>query len=231
LVKINNSVNEYKIEDVKRINIRYYLIKIQGKSYIIDYANPKDIRNYFFELFPVMNNMWEIYDVTESESKYEAKNLHMYQTPKLQSGIRRTYLLYILHIVNFPKNFNIHYLTINPQILIYGQLIALGILLIAIGFGVVLYFQRTNILLPNNAKFLVRKRASLDSQSLKIIIMRYLVVSLCFIGLLYLGILGSSYAQLIMFSVIPIYLLIFNKFLKVLDIKTDKYHIIEKEEN
>ncbi len=39
------------VEKADRIDIRYWLIEIQGKKFIIDYSNPRDLRNYFSGLF------------------------------------------------------------------------------------------------------------------------------------------------------------------------------------
>ncbi|EGP5427586.1 hypothetical protein D3I38_12285, partial [Enterococcus faecium] len=57
------------VEKADRIDIRYWLIEIQGKKFIIDYSNPSDLRNYFSGLFPELNTEWKIYDISNYEGK------------------------------------------------------------------------------------------------------------------------------------------------------------------
>lgn len=41
-----------RVELVAKLNFRYYLVSISGRYYIIDYANPSDIKDYFIGIFP-----------------------------------------------------------------------------------------------------------------------------------------------------------------------------------
>ncbi|EHQ8838778.1 hypothetical protein KI123_001356 [Enterococcus faecalis] len=66
--------NKYLIEDLRRINSRYYLIQIHGKSYIWDFYDLGDFRNYYpFEVFYPKKDSWKLYDVTGEELKYKSK--------------------------------------------------------------------------------------------------------------------------------------------------------------
>ena len=70
--------NKYLIEDIKKINSRYYLLKINGKMWIIDYFDGFNLRNYFpFRVFFQNSSKreWVIYDVTGKENKYPARGL------------------------------------------------------------------------------------------------------------------------------------------------------------
>lgn len=40
-----------RVELVAKLNFRYYLVSISGRYYIIDYANPSDIKDYFIGIF------------------------------------------------------------------------------------------------------------------------------------------------------------------------------------
>lgn len=51
------------VELVAKLNFRYYLVSISGRYYIIDYANPSDIKDYFIGIFPERVEKYQIYDV------------------------------------------------------------------------------------------------------------------------------------------------------------------------
>lgn len=42
--------DKFLIETAQRIDIRYYLIKVNEKYYIIDYSNPRDIKSFFHRI-------------------------------------------------------------------------------------------------------------------------------------------------------------------------------------
>ncbi|MGM0332988.1 hypothetical protein [Enterococcus sp. AZ050] len=66
--------DKYLIEDLRRINSRYYLIKIHGKSFIWDFYDLRDFRNYYpFEVFYPKKNTWKIYEITGEELNYSSK--------------------------------------------------------------------------------------------------------------------------------------------------------------
>ncbi|GHU38858.1 hypothetical protein FACS1894192_11440 [Bacilli bacterium] len=71
---VDNSYNKYRIENLKRINSRYYLIEMHGRSYIWDFYDLGDFRNYYpFEVFYPPKNSWRLYDVTGKEDEYKSK--------------------------------------------------------------------------------------------------------------------------------------------------------------
>lgn len=76
---VESKNDKYLIEDIKKINSRYYLLKINKKLWIIDYFNNYDLRNYFpFRVFfqQSIKQEWSIYDVTGKENNYPARALH-----------------------------------------------------------------------------------------------------------------------------------------------------------
>jgi hypothetical protein len=188
--------NKNKIDDVKRINIRYYLIKIDGKSYIIDYANPKDIRTYFSSLFPY--DKWKIYDVTEHETKYDIKNLFFHQTDKYDTLCKFIYNSYILNVTLFPKALNIWYVTKDSRIVQYWQFTIALIFLSVLLLFMVLYFQQTSIRLPKKSELLVNGHKS----SMQRIILKRLVIPILLTLSMLWAITSSNYAHLLLFGVI-----------------------------
>ena len=63
------------------INFRYYVIEMHHRVYIIDYANPGDIRDYFPGFFPKHNRQYTAYDITDSRDNYEIRPVPWWQTP------------------------------------------------------------------------------------------------------------------------------------------------------
>lgn len=61
------------------LNFRYYVIELHNRFYIIDYANPRDIRNYFPGFFPKHNRQYTIYDITDTRDQYIIKSLPWWQ--------------------------------------------------------------------------------------------------------------------------------------------------------
>jgi len=218
----NNNV--YKIDSVEKINVRYYLIKIEDKSYIIDYANPKNIKNYFSVVFLKNHSQWRIYDVTGKEQDVKAKPLPFYQTDTCWRMIGCVYLAYLLHIIFLPK-LNIWSLTIDSGILYNWELILAGILCGAVAIFIVLYRQKTKIQLPQQTSVLIRKHVPA-------VLVRILAGGAFFVYAtvpLLLGIVTASYANLFLISIGVTYMLIFIKFIRFVDIKRNRYRIIEDE--
>jgi len=224
MIESNNKYHEYKITDIKKINIRYYLIKIEDKSYIIDFANPRNIKTYFPLLFPLSNHQWALYDVTNSKNKYQAKSLPLYQTSAYRLTLKKIVYVYLINIMLFPEALNVHFLTKNKRI---GEHWLSSLLFILFGafiiFGV-LFFQQTNISLPQMQKLLMRKKGTPSKR-----ILGYFILIVGILSCLLIGIGGSSYSQLFVFGVLPLYSLLFNRFEGFLDIETDTYQIFEKE--
>lgn len=63
------------------LNFRYYVIELHNRTYIIDYANPRDIRNYFPGFFPKHNRQYMIYDITDTKGQYAIKTVPWWQSP------------------------------------------------------------------------------------------------------------------------------------------------------
>lgn len=63
------------------LNFRYYVIELHNRFYIIDYANPRDFRNYFPSFFPKHNRQYTIYDITATKDRYAIRPLPWWQTP------------------------------------------------------------------------------------------------------------------------------------------------------
>jgi len=225
MIESDNQCDEYKISDVKKINIRYYLIKIEDKSYIIDFANPKDKRTYFPLSFHANNQQWKIYDVSGNEDKYKQKKMSFYQNSKYIRCLGSIVLLYMVNIRFFPEFLNLQYVTRDVRITQHWQLTVLIILFIVVSIFAMLYLQQTEITVPKDYKMLGRlHRPSIMATILVV----YLVMPCIIIGGMLLGILANNYAQLLVLGVWPLSAVIFMRFESFLKL-TDTYQIFEKE--
>lgn len=80
---VANSYDKYRIEDLRRINSRFYLVKIHGKTYVWDFYDLGDFRNYYpFEVFYPSKKSWKLYDVTGEENEYKSKPQVGYRVPR-----------------------------------------------------------------------------------------------------------------------------------------------------
>lgn len=220
----------YTLEVIKRIDVRYYKIKINGKMYVIDYSNPKDIRTFFPGLFTDSNNQWKIYDSPNSD------------TPRkiYKNNIRWSVIFFVLYLVNvifFPKRYNLNEISYNPLILEHWQLVMLfvfiGAAIICTVLNIFCHFSKYKIDSMHTKTYLLKKvnNQKNTESSNKIIhglkwFMSYLILLALFA---IIGLASSSYSQLIVFFIIPTYLLLFGKFIQFNPSKSSKYIIIEKE--
>jgi len=215
----------YEIEEVKRINIRYYLVKIAGKSYILDFANSRSIKNYFPVYFLNMSRRWQIYDVTGNESIYDAKPLPWYLDQKKEWISLPLALIYLSNIAFFPDYLNIGILTKDTRIAEYRETTLLFILVGAVIVFIWLFFRPTTIPLPDTAKELVLA----NTPPLDELVFGFLGTPL-FVGSgLVVGIFTSTYATLLTFAVYPLYLVLFGKFWTFLK-PTNIYYMREKKQ-
>ncbi len=76
--------NKYLIEDIKRINSRFCLIRSHGESYVVDYYDIKKLRD-FFPVSTIYNNSfkkaWDIYDVSNSEDEFNVTPIPWFDAP------------------------------------------------------------------------------------------------------------------------------------------------------
>lgn len=98
----------YSVEKICRINIRYYLIRVDRKYYVIDYSDPKNFKNYFLALFPEELSSWDVYDVTEIKDNYRVKKQRSFKIDKIYTILL---LFYLPHVMLFPDKFNIGIIT------------------------------------------------------------------------------------------------------------------------
>lgn len=220
----------YTLEVIRRIDIRYYEIKIDGKMYVIDYSNPKEIRNFFPGLYTDSNNEWKIY---ESPNSHIPKKIY-------KNNIRWSVIFFVLYLGNvmfFPKKYNLNEISYNPLILENWQLVILyvltGAMIICTALNIFSHFSKYKIDSMHAKAYLLTKvnNQKNTENSNKIIhglkwFMAYLILLALFA---LIGLASSSYSQLIVFFVIPTYLLLFGKFIQFNPNKSNKYIRVEKE--
>lgn len=131
----------YSIEIIKRMSVRYYKIKVGEKFYIMDYSNPKDIKNYFSGLFPNVYTKWKIYDYIHHEAYNHSKELKK----KNKEWSLILFTLYLVNVMFFPERYNLSDLTYNPRILENWKLVIFlvffGGLIICIILNIMEYFS------------------------------------------------------------------------------------------
>jgi len=195
---------------------------------VLDFSNPRDLRNYLIGFFPKLNHEWRIYDVTGNEEKYDAKAMFWQYTVGYNIIVWLIYGTYLINVSIFPEWLNVWTLTVDVRIIEYWELTVLTVFAIAFAIACLLAVQRTDIELPNNEQRLLRvpkgKRKSRVTVGLI-----YIVAWIFFITPLFFAIMTVNYANVIMLGALPIYMWIFTKFTDGIDIVTPTYQIIDKE--
>lgn len=74
----------YPLTSTKRLDIRYSLIKLNGRSYLVDASNPKDWRTFCAVAYPPLAE-FKCYDVTGDERKFKQSTKWKKITGKIQN--------------------------------------------------------------------------------------------------------------------------------------------------
>jgi len=204
---------------------KYVVIKdIDHKSYIIDFANPKDLRNYVAWFFMDIHDNWTLYDVTGQETFYDYKSLSFYQDTKYTYFFSLICMCYIINTRYFPEHVNLRYLTLDSRILEYWGLSLVLVFLIGFAIFLRLYRKQTQIVLPQQASILARE-SKVSKKTFGFVCLFFSIIIV--LGLM-MGILDSNYLNLFVFGGVPLYSVVFIKFGNFLDMKK-KYYIVETE--
>lgn len=226
---VENNYNKYVIEKAHRIDVRYFLVKINSRYYILDFSNPKNLRLYFWMLFPtkLFHTGWELYDVTGEEDSYQIRKVSWYQKDSSGKIAGWLFLLYILNIMLAPDRFNIQQLTHDSRIATYWQ-ITLGLLvfsLVPVFFRLFCY-KSAQIDLSGKEKRILKPFTNKPYSKFR----EFLVVFGVWVYLAFtltMGIWGESYSHLIVFAVIPLHIIAFARFLGPSP-QSHKYQILEE---
>lgn len=102
----NGKKDKYVARVVRRLDNRYYLIEVHNRLYVIDYFNPRDVRNYLWGFFPKHFSSYNIYDVTDISDRYKIKSnpkwLSVFKSINTSSFISLVVALWLLF---FPPTF------------------------------------------------------------------------------------------------------------------------------
>lgn len=245
---VAQTYDKYLIETAQRIDIRYYLIKVHEKYYVIDYSNPRNIKNYFPGLFKETISQWKIYDVTNIKEDIKIKKSFFHRIQyNVQTKIAWVSIIFILILLNgmlFPKFINFMDLTYTPQIFQHWKLV---LFLIIMGYfiGVLFLICTKQSKLPlNEAESFILKQVKKEKtdrkwylgwldrlpNSLRWTISVFFVVPF-FVALGIGRPQSSNYVQLLFLGIIPLYSLLFSSFISFNPIENrEKYQIIKSEE-
>ena len=227
--------SKYLIEEAERIDIRYYKIKIRGKYFIVDYSNPRDIRNYFPGLFPEVTSKWNLIPVELIKNTERINGIIKIRNGKVKWEVI-AFLVYLFNVMFFPNKYNLSNLTYHSNIrenwlltmiLVFTGAIVIFLCLFIIGSK----YKFDGVV--NSYLIKIENENKKHSSKVNLIRIFNWLVSYTLIIVLFglVGIGSSSYSQLIVFFIIPIYGLLFSKFLTFEPIRSkSKYKIIEKEE-
>lgn len=237
-----SSYGRFLVEKAIRIDVRYYLVKVNNSWYIIDYSNPKNIRNYFPGLFPKVLTEWKIYHISDEKNRdFLEKNLVKKIMRRNKSKVNWFVLfaiVYILHCVLFPKDINIAYLTYDSRIAQNWPLVVSIILLFLLVIVLCLISLKQTKLPINGEQALILKQINTQNIEVKWYLrwfmklpnpIRWGISMMIFIPIFFfIGIGGSSYSQLLVFAILPVYSIFLGKFISFLPMKDNrKYQIIE----
>lgn len=235
---IESKNTKYVAKLIGMIDFRYYVIEVHNKYYIIDYANPKDIRTYFSGLFPKYNTDYKIYDITETRSQYKIKDIPWY-FKELYSIIEYGILILFLIFLLIPKN-------LNPVRLLYSHAIVENwaiclVIIFIIALLIILFLiQHSNGIedFPDSLKekeevlkmsgfdtLLLKTKKTFFSKTISDLVSILLGVPAC----LFIGIVSSNYFFLIVFGFLGTYQMLLSRFLNLnIVLRKNKVQITKK---
>lgn len=215
-----NKYNNFVIEEYQRLDIRYYYVKINGQYFLMDYSNPKDIRNYVPGLFKKELSEWLLYPVDDIEGMIPkiVPPLTPHDPNKNRRNVRKYtmyYVLFWLYLVYMPEPFNISYWTYDPNIIKYWPLFFLGVLVGVFIIILILRLKGSRYSISKSAKY--KLSIVNDSSSSKLQKQTPVSVWLCsMIGLIFMcaliGISPSNYAAFFVFYALQMFNIFFEKF-------------------
>ncbi|MGT2820239.1 hypothetical protein [Streptococcus intermedius] len=222
--------DNYIVEKICRLDVRYYLIKVHNRYYVIDYSNPRNFRNYLLYFYPKELQEWKIYDVTDHYLEYISTSFWR----KVVSYSGR--LLAILIVFYFfsglvvPRKFKMQTWSYDSRILQNWMYILLSIL---VGFILVVLLMILNssarIDLEKYPNFFMRVATINRKKELPFVLkIIYWLLGVVFLvgGSILLGILGQNYIGLFLFCFGVPYYCILSKFIQFqVGTGTSKYNI------
>lgn len=204
---IEMKYDNYIVEKICRLNVRYYLIKVHNRYYVIDYSNPRRITNYFL---PYSNNKdWVIYDVTKGKDQYIQKS--SLSIANFSWYINIVFLLIIIYLAVTPNKFNLHYLTYNPTIKNHWLLFFISVMINAIFIAVLLIKNSQHIKINSEGSYKI-KLSKGGSKEFNLFFRSFIVLVLSLAFILW-GIFSSSYISLFLFSYCCTYSIWFANFI------------------
>ncbi|MBK0084292.1 hypothetical protein IAE51_10325 [Lactococcus sp. S64] len=216
---VENKYRKYRIEDLKRINSRYYQIEMHGKTYVIDYFDGFDFRNYFpFKIFyQGREKRWKIYEVAD-DRKYGAKRMPWIGKFPGVFEILGLYPICVLVVGSFFRDKR------------FLEGVALSIIIFSFIFIFLRYIKRKEELdISESASFILMPVENQKVVNTRFIRLKQILVVLLFIFLFVISLREVSYV--LFFPAIAVAVgNMWNNKIYVPD-ETIKYQIIEKEEN
>jgi len=213
-----NKYRKYRIEDLKRINSRYYQIVIHGKTYVIDYFDGFDFKNYFpFKVFyQGRAKRWEIYEVAD-DGKYGAKRMPWIGKFPGVFEILGLYPICVLVVGSFFRD----------KRFLEGTVLA--IIILSIIFTFLRYIKRKEALdISENASFILAPVENQKGANTRFTGLKQILVISLFIFLIVISL--REIAYVLFFPAIAVAVgNMWNNKIYVPD-ETIKYQIIEKEE-
>lgn len=215
------------------LNFRYYVIELHKRFYIIDYANPRDIRNYFSGFFPKHNRQYTIYDITDSKEHYVIKSLPWWQTPEHQF-IELWSAVGLLVMAVITALLRIKWLNSNDYLKSWKVIFLLFILGT---FAIAFWLNKTTKVLPRLAKeksYRIERRPQLryisKRRKVKIGPMGEAMQILIGLPICFIFTLNKNYIIMLL-GFIAIYSILFIRFLNLFDIvSTNKFIFLQEEE-
>ena len=220
---------KYVARVIGRLDNRYYLIEVHNRLYIIDYFNPKDIRNYLWGFFPSHFLNYVVYDVTDIPNRYKTKSnpkwLSVFKSINNSSLISLLVTLWLLFFPPaFAHNDKIPHLWL-PILIVFFVGLLLIITFLNLGLDKSIDIGKLDYKIMNPTVTIKSEKTYLPEKLAKFIIFVLGLFS-CFV----VGIFSSNYLTLFLFTFIGGYALILYPYFIEIVLNKYKFQIKNKQE-
>lgn len=208
-----------RVELVNKISIRYYLVSINGKYYIIDYADINNFKDYFIGFFPERIRSYDIYDVSKDYKKFLSNGKFKFFSIKTFTVF---FILYLINIMIFPQKLNLAFLTKSTFILNNIILFYFLSLLTIIAILILLKLKNTKLDLSRYKKSELIYMNYKKNNPFKV----FLSILVGYVVLWCMALWGSNFSNLILFGFICANSLFFIKFIEFQPSLNGKNYVI-----
>lgn len=201
-----DSIDSHVVESAERLDLRWYRVNMNGKTWLVDYSDPTDLRLFFPGLFPECSRclrVWDMEDLPRSIVECPGKTVR-----RERRWFEALYCALFIDCLFLPHPFNLGLFTYSPLVGRYWYVAVLAVFIVELIVMVMLSRCFTSKIDPGDAPckhmVLIDKKTNEKSRSRVFIVARWLACfAIAMAAIVLFLIVDSSYAVFVLVFAIP----------------------------